>query len=146
MVSLNTSHAQSALAIEHVSFESPWCALDFQSVFDDVNSLGLGLELDSRLVGYAIGYLEVPSFHLTNLAVDPSHRRRGHADALVRGIMAQAVSVGCDACTLEVRASNEAAQRLYRRLGFEVIDVWHRFYTAPFEDALVMYQGLNRHG
>ena len=104
------------------------------------------MELDSRLVGYTIGYLEVPSFHLTNLAVDPTHRGMGHANALVRAIMVQAIEAGCDACTLEVRASNEGAQRLYRTLGFEVVDVWRRFYTAPPEDALVMYQGLNRHG
>ena len=146
MLPLNTSHIQSALAIERLSFESPWCALDFQSVFDDACSLSLGLELDGILVGYAIGYLEVPSFHLTNLAVDPSDRRMGHANVLVWGIMAQAIEAGCDVCTLEVRASNEGAQQLYRMLGFEVVDVWRRFYTAPSEDARIMYRALNRHG
>lgn len=143
---LNTSHLQAALAIDHLSFEAPWCALDFQSVFDDAFSLGLGLELDGRLVGYAIGTLEVPSVHLINLAVDPSHRRMGHADSLVRAIMARAIEAGCDGCTLEVRASNAGAQRLYCVLGFEVVDIWRRFYTAPQEDALIMYRSLCRHG
>ena len=127
----NTRHIQSALAIEHLSFESPWCALDFQSVLADACSLSLGLEIDGRLIGYAIGYLEVPSFHLTNLAIDPTHRRFGHANALVRAIMVQAIEAGCDACTLEVRASNEGARRLYRTLGFEVVDVWRRFLHRP---------------
>lgn len=143
---LDTSHIQAALAIEHLSFESPWCALDFQSVFEDGCSLGLGLELENTLAGYAIGYLEMPSFHLTNLAVDPSRRRMGLAARLARGIMAEAMEAGCDTCTLEVRLSNEGAQRLYRGLGFEVVDIWQRFYTRPYEDALVMYRRLTRNG
>jgi ribosomal-protein-alanine N-acetyltransferase len=143
---LDTCHIHRLLAIEHLSFESPWCVLDFQSVFDDGCALGLGLELDDRLVGYAIGYLEMPSIHLTNLAVDPSRRRMGNATRLVRGMMVEAMGAGCDTCTLEVRVSNEGAQRLYRGLGFEVVDRWRRFYTGPFEDALIMYRCLSGNG
>jgi ribosomal-protein-alanine N-acetyltransferase len=40
--------------------------------------------------------------------------------------------------TLEVRASNEAAQALYRAYGFEVAGRRPRYYTDDGEDALVM--------
>ena len=39
---------------------------------------------------------------------------------------------------LEVRASNEPAQRLYRQLGFVSISTRRRYYTNPVEDALLM--------
>jgi ribosomal-protein-alanine N-acetyltransferase len=42
---------------------------------------------------------------------------------------------------LEVRASNEAAIRLYSARGFEKIGVRRNFYNNPREDALIMRRG-----
>ena len=39
---------------------------------------------------------------------------------------------------LEVRQSNEAAKRLYEKLGYSPIGVRKRFYEKPVEDAIVM--------
>jgi ribosomal-protein-alanine N-acetyltransferase len=39
---------------------------------------------------------------------------------------------------LEVRASNEAAQLLYRDLGFRIVGRRREYYRLPTEDALVM--------
>ena len=39
---------------------------------------------------------------------------------------------------LEVRVSNEAAQKVYKRLGFEVIGLRKQYYNDTLEDALVM--------
>jgi len=39
---------------------------------------------------------------------------------------------------LEVRASNEAAQLLYRDLGFSFVGRRRDYYRLPTEDALVM--------
>ena len=40
--------------------------------------------------------------------------------------------------TLEVRVSNEPAQRLYQSFGFEVAGRRRAYYTDDGEDALVM--------
>jgi ribosomal-protein-alanine N-acetyltransferase len=40
--------------------------------------------------------------------------------------------------TLEVRASNDVAQALYRSFGFEVAGRRPRYYSDDGEDALVM--------
>ena len=45
---------------------------------------------------------------------------------------------GCPEVLLEVRQSNEAAQRLYVRHGFVAIARRRRYYRAPPEDAVVM--------
>jgi len=37
-----------------------------------------------------------------------------------------------------VRASNTAAQALYRQFAFEPIGVRSRYYTHPVEDAVIM--------
>ena len=146
IVRLEERHLHSMLVIEHSSFESPWCSGDFESAFRDSRTLCLGLQLRGKLIGYAIGYLQIPPLHLANLAVGPEYRRRGYGLTLVQRIICEGVNAGCTGCTLEVRASNERAQRLYHVLGFETIDVWPRHYSGPVEDGLIMYRGSKVNG
>lgn len=53
-------------------------------------------------------------------------------------LVSTAREVGCPDVLLEVRQSNEAAQRLYARHGFVTIGRRRRYYQAPPEDAVVM--------
>ncbi len=46
--------------------------------------------------------------------------------------------MSCPDVLLEVRQSNETAQRLYTRHGFVPIGRRRRYYQAPPEDAVVM--------
>lgn len=66
-----------------------------------------------------------------NLAVDPAHRRTGVATCLLQTIPANFIY-------LEVRESNEAARKLYSKLGFQVIGLRKEYYDNPVESALVM--------
>jgi ribosomal protein S18 acetylase RimI-like enzyme len=83
-------------------------------------------ELDDHVVGY--GKIEHPTelgasdhvWHVTGLAVDPSAEGRGAGRALMEALIGLARERGGRRVTLRVFAPNERAQRLYRRLGFEV--------------------------
>lgn len=52
------------------------------------------------------------------LAVSPSARRRGVAEALVRRVVERARELGCTAVVLSSQPVQEDAHRLYERLGF----------------------------
>jgi ribosomal protein S18 acetylase RimI-like enzyme len=56
--------------------------------------------------------------HIAQIAVDPQHRRQGLAERLVVDACARAAAMGRDEITLLVGESNQAARRLYDRLGF----------------------------
>jgi ribosomal-protein-alanine N-acetyltransferase len=71
---------------------------------------------------------------ILNLAVAPECRRRGIARALVETWMR---SVQGD-IFLEVRASNEAAQKFYKSLGFEAFVARPEYYQSPPETGIVM--------
>lgn len=71
---------------------------------------------------------------ILNLTTLPPFRRKGLALALVRALLAQ----GSGVVFLEVRESNEAARKLYRRAGFEEIGRRSGYYQSPPEAAIVM--------
>lgn len=71
---------------------------------------------------------------ILNLAVAPEHRRLGVARSLVKAWISGAPGD----VFLEVRASNEAAQKFYKSLGFQVVSVRPEYYSSPVETAIVL--------
>jgi ribosomal-protein-alanine N-acetyltransferase len=81
--------------------------------------------------------------HITNIAVDPECQQRGVATELMIDLSLAAHERGCDAMTLEVRHTNTAAQRLYRRFGFVPAGVRRKYYENR-DDAIIMWcHGVN---
>ncbi len=91
----------------------------------------------AALVGFAGGMVVDGELQILKVAVDPSLRRRGIATELVLRVAEDARNLGADRCSLEVRASNEGAQHLYRALGLVPIGRRPRYYRDR-EDALIM--------
>ena len=93
-----------------------------------------------RLLGYAGLYHAggLTSADLLTIATIPAARGRGIASLMLTELVATAREVSCPDVLLEVRQSNETAQRLYTRHGFVPIGRRRRYYQAPPEDAVVM--------
>jgi ribosomal-protein-alanine N-acetyltransferase len=97
-----------------------------------------GVRREGALTGYLICSRYDQVFHLMNVAVDPDHRRRGIASALLAEMIAR---TGEDApLTLEVRTSNAGAIALYERFGFRSAGTRRRYYADTGEDALIMWR------
>lgn len=93
-----------------------------------------------RLLGYAGLYHAggLTSADLLTIATIPAARGRGIASLMLTELVSTAREVSCPEVLLEVRQSNETAQRLYARHGFVPIGRRRRYYLAPPEDAVVM--------
>ena len=91
-----------------------------------------------EIVGYLCLWIVFEELRLMNLAVEAGSRRRGIAKALVLHALSLARDRGAERAVLEVRASNEAARRLYEGLGFRQVAVRARYYADPIEDAVLM--------
>ncbi len=73
---------------------------------------------------------------LFSLATVPDARGRGHGRALVAAALRRARAAGAHAAYLQVDARNDAALRLYRRLGFTVHHAYHYRWYEPAEGAI----------
>lgn len=83
-----------------------------------------------QMLGSAVVFFRRTSAvaRLYSLAVQPQARGRGIGMALVEAAAAHAARRGCRALSLEVRADNVAAIRLYERRGFVPIGRVDAYY------------------
>jgi ribosomal-protein-alanine N-acetyltransferase len=89
---------------------------------------------DARVVGFVVWRSMADEREILNLAVHPGYRRLGIAEALLRAVLGETPA----SWYLEVRESNTAARRLYRKVGFQEISKRLEYYDNPPETAIVM--------
>lgn len=89
-------------------------------------------------LGFLMLWLIVDEIHIANFAVAPCFRQQGIGRALLEYGLKKAWEEGARVSFLEVRASNKAAISLYRKLGFEVVNIRKNYYQDNHEDALLM--------
>jgi ribosomal-protein-alanine N-acetyltransferase len=90
------------------------------------------------LLGFIGVWLMVGEAHIVTVAVRERDRRMGIGERLLIAATELARDAAQEALTLEVRASNEAAQRLYEKYGFARLGLRKRYYTDNNEDAVIM--------
>jgi [ribosomal protein S18]-alanine N-acetyltransferase len=135
-----------ALAKAHASgFESPWPPEAFVELLNSPGVFALAA-VDKAPVGLILMRAIAGEAEVLTLAVEPSHRRRGVARALLAAGLAQAIAAGAEEAFLEVAADNPGALQLYRQAGFT--EAGHRggYYQRPgglAVDALVLRRTIN---
>ena len=128
--------------IERASYPTPWSRSMFASELAKPTSLSLGAfdPKTKELVGYLIISRYVDAWHVMNVAVAETHRRRGIARTLLARLFEVTSTDERRGYTLEVRVSNVAAIRLYESLGFHARGVRRGYYTDNREDAVIMWR------
>jgi ribosomal-protein-alanine N-acetyltransferase len=91
-----------------------------------------------RLAGYIVARESAGELHINNVAVRNQFRRRGIGIALLGSIIEMAKRLKVQVAFLEVRRGNNAAQELYKKVGFKPIARRADYYSDPREDAVVM--------
>ncbi len=148
IVPMEERHLAQVAALEKLCFPAdPWSEGLFRSALESPNTAALLAERkDGAVLGYAVLSAVLDEGSLDNIAVHPSCRRRGIADAL----LSACVRFGREHLaflTLEVRPSNSPAVLLYEKHGFIPVGRRKHYYDAPKEDALLMtlYFGGDAH-
>jgi [ribosomal protein S18]-alanine N-acetyltransferase len=133
---------ETILEIELASFVNPWTREMYLAELENhgVSFCYVVRDSSQQVVGYCSFWRVLDELHINNLAVAPSQRGRGAGTTLLHEVLREGTRLGARRATLEVRRSNEAARRLYERLGFSVAGVRQAYYTHPVEDALILWR------
>ncbi|MFQ5682465.1 MAG: ribosomal protein S18-alanine N-acetyltransferase [Candidatus Binatia bacterium] len=141
---MDPSDLEHILRIENASFAYPWSARFFLQELRVPCARSLLAIVSGKPVGYIIYWVLPSDVDIHDLAVDPSYRRRGIGRALLAAVIGEARNRGSTRVTLEVRKSNETAQKLYQSLGFVEDGVRRGYYSDNGEDALLMVFEIKR--
>jgi len=138
--------AQGILAIEKVSFPSPWALDAFrEEVQRSFSSLWVLLDKE-ELAGYLCFWSMAGELHLMNIAVHPRRRGEGLGRILLDKMITTGIFDGADCALLEVRPSNGPARELYKNAGFREIGRRTSYYRDTGEDAILMALQLDAGG
>ena len=163
---IRKAEEKDVLAIEEIEkqcFAVPW---SYESLYKDIveNKLAFyivaeiagaagadgdetaadGTQGSSGIAGQICGYVGIWKIfeegHITNVAVAPEFRRKHIGRAMLETLISVTAEAGIEKYTLEVRAGNEPAIRLYEGLGFKSAGIRPGYYEDNGEDAVIMWR------
>ena len=140
---MRTEDLEKVQVIDRTSFSLPWPTSAYNYELNNPMSLSWVAEIfmeegQPTIVGMVVVWLIVDEAHIATLAVEPGYRRLGIGQALLVTALEEAIQRGMLEVTLEVRANNIPARRLYQRFKFEIAGYRPRYYRDNNEDALIM--------
>jgi ribosomal protein S18 acetylase RimI-like enzyme len=123
--------------LDHICFdEDAWPLWDLIAVLTIPSIIRLKAVVDDKMVGFIAGdpHTREGIGWIAMLGVLPEYRRMGIAADLLERCENE---LNLPSIRLSVRRDNTAAINLYQRAGYQMVDVWRKYYNSG-EDALVL--------
>ena len=134
-----------AEGIRAISGKSPeagqWSPASYEEAVR-AGQLVLVAELGGSLSGFVVCRFVVGEGEILNVAVAPSHRRKGVGSKLLAEVMEEAKANRVQRVYLEVRESNGGAITFYEKHGFAKSGRRTSYYHNPTDNAVVMEKKL----
>ncbi len=136
---LQEDHIATILGIEKLANGAPWSEKSFRNELDHPHGIFLVAILEGMVVGYGGVWHVIDEAHITTVAVAELDRRKGIGQKLMVELLKKSKDAGMTCSTLEVRAGNDAAIKLYEKLGYQITARRKGYYPDNKEDAVVMW-------
>lgn len=141
---LKVSHSDldKILEIENESFIKPFKKENFlYELNENPFSRFYKLVIDNEIIGYLLLYVTFDSSSIVQIAIKKDKRNQGFAGFLLQNVEKLLIKEEVSFITLEVRVSNIPARKLYKKLGYEEINIKKGYYEDG-EDAIYMVKGI----
>lgn len=125
---LTRRNLDEVMLIESECEPHAWDRKTFWRKLKDPMIRSVALQVDGETRGFTICAAEGLTCHLLNIAIAPEWRRKGLATLAIQDVENFARHKTLVEIAFEVRESNLAAQMLYKKLGYEAIDILRAHY------------------
>ena len=143
IIDADKRHIPQLEEIEQQCFSMPWTAQQLKSQLPDDRHVFIVAEDNDRVLGYVGMMYVLDEGYISNVAVRIDCRRLGIGDALIDALERECENKKLSFVTLEVRAGNDPAIKLYSKHGFVPVGLRRNYYDKPTEDALLMTKYFN---
>ena len=135
---MTESDLDQVLDIEAKSYPRPWSKAHFLEELSSPHSFPhVSFDCEGNVTGYICPMVLLDEGHILNVAVRYDLRGQGIGRLLIERVIRDCHKRGAAFVSLEVRASNAPAIRLYHNLGF-VMTGTRKSYYENGEDAFLM--------
>ena len=135
---MKSDHVAQIALLEQSCFSMPWSENSIRYELSNPLSLWVVAMEGDCVAGYVGSQSVMGEADMMNLAVAPNYRRKGIGERLVTELVSYLAKRDVSSLTLEVRASNDPAIRLYEKLGFTKVGCRPGYYRNPREDAWIL--------
>lgn len=130
---------EGVLEVSSLSLKESWSKGAYQKELSNPIAKYLVAKENNKVIGFAGVWTIIDEGHITNIAVHPNFREKGIGGKLLSSLIENCKDWGCNALTLEVRASNLPAQNLYKKYNFKEEGIRKKYYKDNNEDAIIMW-------
>ena len=131
-------------ALADRSFTTPWSISSFEYEIGNRDAVLKVAVKESRITGYICIRSFLDATHVMDIAVLDEHRQQGIGSMLFLEALRETTKAkpATEHITLEVRESNAAAIKLYKKYGFTKTGRRKDYYKNPLEDGIIMGMDL----
>jgi len=144
LIQLGIMHLNDCVDLDRKSLSGLWSRSQWERELTDPKRICLGIiELQTKkLLGLSSAWLVIDELHITFIAVDPMHKRKGLGKFLLSDLIKRSKPLQINHIHLEVKKDNEPAKAFYKSMGFRTVANRSNFYKDG-SDALILYKATN---
>jgi len=126
--------------IDRSSFSLPWpeSSYRYEVQSNSAARCFVAEDQERQIAAMIVSWMIVDELHIATIATHLKYRRHGIGAHLLKEALEDGRRCGARRAFLEVRASNIAAQEMYRKFGFQETGRRPRYYRDNGEDAILM--------
>ncbi|WP_026522936.1 tRNA (adenosine(37)-N6)-threonylcarbamoyltransferase complex dimerization subunit type 1 TsaB [Butyrivibrio sp. VCB2001] len=138
---MTAEDVEDAWKLEQINLgKEAWTQKQLLDAMTRDDTIYLVAEMAGRIVGLCGVQNISGEGEVTNVSVSGDVRREGCGYKMVKQLLERGKGIGIRDYTLEVRAQNAPAIRLYEKLGFKSEGVRPGFYEDPKDDAVIYWK------
>ena len=142
---MTVEDAPDAWKLEQINLgKEAWTQKQLLDAMTRDDTIYLVAEMAGRIVGLCGVQNISGEGEVTNVSVSGDVRREGCGYKMVKQLLERGKGIGIKDYTLEVRAQNTPAIKLYEKLGFKSEGVRPGFYDEPKDDAVIYWKREER--
>ena len=123
IIQLGILHLNSCIDLDQKALKGLWTKSQWEKELTDPKRICIGvIELETKkLLGLCSAWLVIDELHITSLAINPIHQRKGLGKFLISDLIKRSKSLKTTEIYLEVKDTNEPAKAFYKSMGFKIV-------------------------